>query len=672
MRTKTLLCLALITMFITGLYVTLQKYDPGNNETQLITGRGNPKTLKLTFERWKQRYTRNQGGEILSLPLAYSRAFSKETLSATGSIQINLLDGKTEVTVMGLDNRNEYDLWFIDNQKEPDLSDSANRKVKIGSLQYKDETHQILTWLNRSKLEGFKLDQVVVAKVNQTPNNGGLLYGSPSFFQRLFYADQLWTITDIGNVSHPENQGRVATPFQFLLPKPVLADGLHRNLEVILGEQIAKGRDLFINETFDGNGRTCETCHRLDNNHTIDPNYIATLRDDDPLFVHENNPDLANLENAQLIRQLALFKANIDGFDKPATLRAAPHTLSLGLSMGKEPAAKDPEIQHCEDMLGWSGDGSPNCGSLRMFAIGAIIQHLPRTLGRTEGEDFRLPTEDELDAIEAYLLSLGRQDPWNLDSMAFSSPIVEKGKELFHSKDPSSGPFTTGTGECKGCHFHAGAISSSTLANGNRNTGIEDLPHPMHRLIDATIPIDGGFGDTVNSDCGINNDQPCYGNKKFSMVDAFRADTAPFFHNHSVNTIEEAVAFYNSDAFNNADDRGIKMESSTVVAIALFLRTLSAVDNVDSAYQQLEHSKGLRRIRHSRKIIHQALADSTDATEVLMGGQVNVNPEALILVNKAIKKQKKARKTWSWNRRKQVLTQAQTLLMAARDAMVTE
>ena len=30
---------------------------------------------------------------------------------------------------------------------------------------------------------------------------------------------------------------------------------------------IAKGRDLFFNETFNGNGRTCGTCHREDQPH---------------------------------------------------------------------------------------------------------------------------------------------------------------------------------------------------------------------------------------------------------------------------------------------------------------------------------------------------------------------------------------------------------------------
>ena len=56
---------------------------------------------------------------------------------------------------------------------------------------------------------------------------------------------------------------------------------------------IAQGEALFFNETFNGNGRTCGTCHPADNNFTIDPAYISTLPSNDPLFIAETNKDLA-------------------------------------------------------------------------------------------------------------------------------------------------------------------------------------------------------------------------------------------------------------------------------------------------------------------------------------------------------------------------------------------
>src|SRR5574341_1592591 len=65
-----------------------------------------------------------------------------------------------------------------------------------------------------------------------------------------------------------------------------------------------RGRQIFFNETFGGNGRTCGTCHPAQNNFTIDPAFIATLPPKDPLFVAEFVPDLKeNFENRRLLRK---------------------------------------------------------------------------------------------------------------------------------------------------------------------------------------------------------------------------------------------------------------------------------------------------------------------------------------------------------------------------------
>ena len=67
------------------------------------------------------------------------------------------------------------------------------------------------------------------------------------------------------------------------------------------------GRKIFFEETFEGNGRTCGTCHPAENNLTIDPKFIATLADDDPLFVAEFVPKLKNLEKPELMRKFGLI-----------------------------------------------------------------------------------------------------------------------------------------------------------------------------------------------------------------------------------------------------------------------------------------------------------------------------------------------------------------------------
>ncbi|MCI0659908.1 MAG: hypothetical protein L0220_02425, partial [Acidobacteria bacterium] len=79
-------------------------------------------------------------------------------------------------------------------------------------------------------------------------------------------------------------------------------------------ELIARGKELFFNERFGGNGRTCGTCHPAENNFTLDPAFIATRPATDPLFVAEFNPALReNFEQPELMRKFGLILENVDG-----------------------------------------------------------------------------------------------------------------------------------------------------------------------------------------------------------------------------------------------------------------------------------------------------------------------------------------------------------------------
>src|SRR6267143_7326480 len=113
-------------------------------------------------------------------------------------------------------------------------------------------------------------------------------------------------------------RGRLAVGPEGVLRTPVVAACL-----VILSacnaspsqDLVAKGRQIFFNETFQGNGRTCGTCHPAGNNLTLDPAFIATLPPTDPLFVAEFNPDLAGLEKPRVMHRFGLILENVDGFD---------------------------------------------------------------------------------------------------------------------------------------------------------------------------------------------------------------------------------------------------------------------------------------------------------------------------------------------------------------------
>ena len=250
---------------------------------------------------------------------------------------------------------------------------------------------------------------------------------------------------------------------------------------------VERGRRIFETETFGGNGRTCATCHPVANNFTLDPKYIATLKSDDPLFVAEYNPALAKLENPAMLRRHGLITENVDGMTVPGVLRSVPHVLGLGLSTTPAPRFS------LTEMTGWSGDGAPGDGSLRQFAIGAVSQHLTKSLAREPGKDFRVPSDDELDALLAYQLSLGQQvllnvEPGEEDELKFSDAAVEHGKNLFDT------PARKGiNASCFSCHYKTGA-NDEALDVGGHGNNFATGTNTLRNAPDCAMPADGGFG----------------------------------------------------------------------------------------------------------------------------------------------------------------------------------
>jgi hypothetical protein len=374
---------------------------------------------------------------------------------------------------------------------------------------------------------------------------------------------------------------------------------------------VAKGRDLFFNETFAGNGRTCGTCHPTENNFTIDPAFIATLPKDNPLFVAEFNPALKeNFENPALMREFGLILENLDGFDdlkNKFVMRGVPHVLGLRTSIDSPGGPR----------TGWSGDGAPGDGSLRSFATGAVIQHFTKTLNRVPGVDFRLPTDEELDALEAFQLSLGRQQDLVLP-LRLKGTVPKRGQAIFLDNK---------LGKCNLCHVNAGATANfggGSLGNANFNTGVEDLPDQPARLTGKVVPRDDGFrapGD------GTFNIPP--------LVEA--ADSGPFFHNNAIETIEGAVAFYDGDAFNNSpaglalkkaspEGAGIELDGTQIVAIAAFLRVVNALENIRQSIEVLEASRAASSAEKQRHL-DRAIHETEDSVRVLEGG--GLHPDAV-------------------------------------------
>ena len=389
---------------------------------------------------------------------------------------------------------------------------------------------------------------------------------------------------------------------------------------------VAKGEDIFFNETFGGNGRTCVTCHRPEDNWRITPAFIATLPDDDPLFAHEFMPEFKeNFEKADLLREWGLILMNPNGFDdleNDFVMRTVNSLRSVRTSIeGMPHEGMENQLDFMEPLTGWAGDGAPGDGSLRSFAIGAIIQHMPRTLARKPGVDFRLPTDEELDALEAFMLTLGRQEELSLP-LPLKGDLALRGQDLFIDRDNKNG-------RCNVCHINAGASSlqASVLPQGRivnlgsivHATGEEFAPGKPTEL----IPLDDGYKDTHQF-----NTPP--------VVEA--ADAGPLFHSGFVKSVEEAVDIYNLDTFRESEvgialtrrfGTETDLSASEVLAIGAFLRVINALDNIRETTELLETSleKGILENERARELIQRAAYETEDAIIVLDG--VNLHPLAV-------------------------------------------
>ena len=495
----------------------------------------------------------------------------------------------------------------------------------------------------------FKVDLVAVTRAGVRPDRGTVLFGSPSLFQRLYM-----------KASRPQPLPGHTTALASLFgPSLAFATTPFNSVDPL----VAHGANVFFNKKFGGNGRVCATCHPADHNFTIDPNYISTLAPDDPLFVAETVPALAaNFEKPKLLRGLGLILENPDGFDDLGhkfVMRGVPHL--LGLSRYLEPGNQSiPPNQR----TGWGGDGAPGSGTLREFATGAVIAHYTKTLNRVPGVDFRLPTDFDLDGLEAFLLGLGRQDNPDIANTHLKDPVAQKGNELFQGDNAS----------CTTCHVDGGANQSDGKSH-TFDIGLGRLPnHPANLIDPGNLPPDGGFGrDPVNDahtgeflGYGLN------GQIRFKTFPAIEAvNTPPFFHNNAVSTIEEAVNYYNSDAF-KASFAGqfftIDLAPTEVEAIAVFLRVMDSLENIRSSSVLVQGAIEEHDTATAQRLINFAIANTKDSFGVLEAR--HLHQSAVFRLKVALNKQLQAATVSDATARNALLSRSLQLMSLAKGEMV--
>jgi cytochrome c peroxidase len=626
--------------------------------------------VKIAYADWVKQHDVNGGDRNVTISLGYWKSMSAEYTRASGLAKLDLIGGSASVTVSGLPPGQQWDVWLVDNRPGPGRSikpEPSDAMVKAGRLVSNGDTARLDAKLGPSAFQQFHVDLVVVARGDGDPVTAGLLFGAPALFQRLYTArrsEQLLALSDFA--AHPgievnrhwaslgvpaaEATGVEATGAAGVTDSATGRDrtGIFVNEDVVFNALVATGANLFLNEKFNGNGRTCATCHRKDANFTIDVNFIAALPDDDALFVAEFNPALAfssfgpKFEVPILMRRHGLIVENQDGFGDLVTrfnMRGVPHTLGMNRSVAVGAPTAAPFQR-----TGWSGDGAPGDGTLRDFATGAVTQHFTKRLNRVPGVDFRLPTDAELDAMEAFQLTLGRQVDLVLP-LALKDPQVARGQALFTADPDANG---MNGGGCNVCHFNAGANARfAPEQNRNFNTGVENQrDRPQVLTLQAfevnlglgvgRIPRDGGFGQTP----GEGPDGTGFGDGTFNSVSLVEAaDSGPFFHDNSVATIEGAVEFYNSQEFANANRGGnrLNLGATQVEAIAAFLRAINALDNIREATETANAAKRVALIkpRVADELLKQAIVETTDAMSVLFARSLHTG--AVKALEEAIK-----------------------------------
>lgn len=137
-------------------------------------------------------------------------------------------------------------------------------------------------------------------------------------------------------------------------------------------------------DPFEGNGRTCGSCHKAQDRFGMSAKTRRSLKLKDPFFYRGLE------ENQALLRNYGLV-----------------HVVGGGLNEFRQIPALNTLCKICDEdgqctSLGLNGDGVSN---LHVFTVGAIIAHSAKTPARVPGVDFVIPDAELIENIVKYMLS---------------------------------------------------------------------------------------------------------------------------------------------------------------------------------------------------------------------------------------------------------------------------
>ena len=133
---------------------------------------------------------------------------------------LDLTDGSLFVNVSGLSDKESFDVWLLDDC--PDAGGNAkaepgDRTVHVGRLKHIDGTATLNGRLSHEALAGFEINLVAVGRSGKPPRDAGLLFGSPSLFQRFYYSEQRAQLASLDDSNQPRNRESILPNFCPLL-----------------------------------------------------------------------------------------------------------------------------------------------------------------------------------------------------------------------------------------------------------------------------------------------------------------------------------------------------------------------------------------------------------------------------------------------------------------------
>lgn len=253
--------------------------------------------------------------------------------------------------------------------------------------------------------------------------------------------------------------------------------------------------------------------------------------------------------------------------------------------------------------------------------------------------------------MAAYQLAVGRQEDFDLRALKLKSALATTGQRLYLDTGKF---FEPGHKNCNACHLNGGGTTGMVfdptvlmdVTPRGFNIGAATNANEIPLALTLDLPRDGGFGQVPTAFGSFGNTEDLPPPFLHLEIEEFNsppvvesADTGPFFHNHTESELENAVAFYGSDAFKRSIvpllvpvEISADPKDPEVQAIAAFLRVLNALENIRSAIDVAERGRTMTNNADVHDLARLSVAETIDALEVLSQGAFATQREPAVRV----------------------------------------